>query len=338
MSRRTLALALTAGSLASGLGLFLSWPLSTPPVPAALHCHALSDGAYVALEAPAQVFGVGLSYAGHIEETAASFDAGASAPVFRKRAEATRPGAAVALPSPAALLARAEVLEPGLAAAVEADHPELDPLLDYEVELGIVLLEDVDPEDLRDPGFAPRLGFFVANDLSARALALLGEGRDDRETFWGVSKSFPGFLPLPTRAFVPREAHPSGVPCVVLETRVNGELRQRQSTRDLIYTPKAMLGFVRVAFPEARLSAGTVVLTGTPGGVAISTPRWKVRLAQLLELDRFTKLRLKLRERDAFLRPGDVVTVSGEGLGAVEVTVTASGPRGAAGTRASEGA
>ena len=76
---------------------FLLRPLSKVPVPAELHCYDLGQGAYVPLDAPNQAFGVGLSYAGHIEETASSFDPDAAPPVFVKsRSSLVRSGALLA--------------------------------------------------------------------------------------------------------------------------------------------------------------------------------------------------------------------------------------------------
>lgn len=69
---------------------------------------------------------------------------------------------------------------PGLGDTLRADYPKLSALLDYEVEMGFVLLEDVDPSQLDQPSFAPRLGFFIANDLSARSVGILGEGQPNR--------------------------------------------------------------------------------------------------------------------------------------------------------------
>ncbi len=64
-----------------------------------------------------------------------------------------------------------------------------------------------------------------------------------------------------------------------------------------------------------------MVLTGTPGGVALSAPRWLVRLGGILGLDRFKKLG-SLNSEDSmakFLKDGDKVLVKGEGLGSVTV-------------------
>ena len=305
------------------LAFHLFSPLRVRPVPADFDCYDLGQGAYVPLEVPPHAFGIGLSYAGHIEETASDFDPEASPPVFVKGPSATtRDGARAHLPTSDELIQTADAFEPGVGERLRADFPSIKALLDYEVEMGLVLLEDIDPSRLGDPSFAPRLGFFIANDLSARSIAILGEGQADRYGYWGVSKSFPGFMPIADRAWVPAEAKANGIPCVEIETTVNGELRQRQSTASLIYTPRQMLGFVHAAFPDGPLAAGTIVLTGTPGGVAMKTPRWLVRFGNLLGLNRFKKLSAKLRGDTArFLDVGDEVTVQGRGLGKVTVTI-----------------
>lgn len=303
---------------------YLVRPLSISPQPAAFHCYDLGQGAYVPLEAPAQAFGIGLSYAAHIDETASSFDPDLAPPVFEKQpSSVARTDDVVRLPTSEELIATADAFEPGLGITLRDAFPDLPALLDYEVELGFVILEDIDPSRLDDPSFAPRLGFFIANDLSARSIAILGEGRPNRYAYWGVSKSFPGFMPIADRAWVPEDPMPNGIPCLEIETLVNGEVRQQQSTENLIYTPLQMLRFVHEAFPDVPLSRGTVVLTGTPGGVAMVTPRWLVRLGGVLHLSRFRKLAAKLDgDTESFLKSGDHVTVRGQGIGRVNVIIT----------------
>ncbi|AGP30078.1 fumarylacetoacetate hydrolase family protein [Corynebacterium terpenotabidum] len=78
----------------------------------------------------------------------------------------------------------------------------------------------------------------------------------------------------------------------VLRTHVNGELRQQHSTGDLVFPP---VDLVRYISEFATLEAGDVIITGTPEGVGAGS--------------------------DRFLADGDVVTVSIDGLGAVETTV-----------------
>lgn len=155
----------------------------------------------------------------------------------------------------------------------------------------------------------------------------MGEGQANRYDYWGVSKSFPGFMQFGERAWVPNEARANGIPCVVIETKVNGEIRQRQSTADLIYSPLQILRFIHQTYPESPLRKGAMVLTGTPGGVALKAPRWLIRAGNLMGMSRFKKLAIKLdSDTSTFLKPGDRVEVTGEGLGSVSVEVTGGGP------------
>jgi 2-keto-4-pentenoate hydratase/2-oxohepta-3-ene-1,7-dioic acid hydratase in catechol pathway len=306
------------------LGYYLFRPLAHKPKPAAFHCYDIAAGSHVPLDPPPQAFGVGLSYAAHIEETASKFDPEAPPPIFRKHPGAlVRTGAEVTMPGTHELVAAAESLEPGLGKVLREEWRELSALLDYEVEMGFVLLDDVDRYSLDETGFAPRLGFFIGNDVSARTLAILGEGQPNRFDFWGASKSFAGFMPVADRAWVPNETKPDAIPCVVIETTVNGELRQKQSTANLIYTPVQMLRFIQAKYPDTALEKGTIVLMGTPGGVAMNTPRWLARLSSLLGLSRFKKLAAKLNgDTSRFLNPGDRVVVHGQGLGEVSIVIT----------------
>ena len=306
------------------LGYYLFRPLPEKPVPATFHVYDLTKGSYVPLDPPSEIFAIGLSYAKHIEETASEFEPNGPAPVFRKHLRAfVRSGARVTIPDPDALSAAADDLEPGLGDILRKNHPDLPPLFDYEGELGFVLLQDIDPDELNRPEFIPQVGFFVTNDLSVRTLAIMGEDQPNRFDYWGISKSFPGFMPLGERAWVPNEPKTNGIPSLIIQTTVNGEVRQRQSTEDLIYTPRQILRFVHDKYPESPLRKGTMVLTGTPGGVALTAPRWLKRAADLIGMDRFEKLSLKLEDdQTAFLGVGDEVVVSGEGLGSVSVTIT----------------
>lgn len=273
---------------------------------------------------PARVYGVALSYAGHARETGSLFRPPEGPAVFRKSPASVNAGGPARMPSRADLLAALERLEPGLGHRADRAFPRLAPLLDYEAELAFVLLDDVDWARIDEPAYAPRLGFFVANDLSARAVAVLGEGRPDRYDYWGVSKSFPGFLPVGRSMWVPAEPSLDAVPCVTLTAVVNGETRQRETTGRILYTPRAMLKAAAAAFPRNPPGRGDAVLTGTPGGVALRVPAWKTALANLLRLDRFRRLAsvLGTAERSGlFLSPGDDVTVSAGPLGSVTTRI-----------------
>lgn len=274
---------------------------------------------------PARVYGIGLSYAGHAAETGGRSDASVRPPVFKKSPSSLNAsGRPVHTPSRAALIETLERLEPGLGRRAEREFGDLPVLLDYEVELAFVLLEDADWGRLGEKAYAPRIGFFIANDLSARSVAVLGEGRPGRDDYWGASKSFPGFMPVGPSIWVPDSPTLDAVPCVVLTAEVNGETRQRETTARLLYTPRQILQFIAAALPDDLPGEGDVVLTGTPEGVALRVPAWKTALADLLGIDRFTRLFsvIAMAERSGrFLAPGDEVTVSGGPLGSVSVRI-----------------
>jgi 2-keto-4-pentenoate hydratase/2-oxohepta-3-ene-1,7-dioic acid hydratase in catechol pathway len=274
---------------------------------------------------PKNIYGVGLTYAKHINETASDFDLVAGPPVFRKSSSSFVKGdTLVAMPSHSKLLKSLNELEPGIDIALHNKEIKLLALLDYEAELAFVLLENVVNTDLDNADFIPQIGFLIANDISARSLAIMGEGQQNRFDYWGASKSFPRFTPVSRSIWVPHTHLPDAIPCVVLKTYVDGNLRQSENTNNLIYTPVDMLRFIHKSYPSAPLRKGDMILTGTPGGVTFNVPRWKARLANLIGLDRFQKLAISQKKKSAekFLNVGSEVRVSAEWLENVDITIT----------------
>jgi 2-keto-4-pentenoate hydratase/2-oxohepta-3-ene-1,7-dioic acid hydratase in catechol pathway len=84
-----------------------------------------------------------------------------------------------------------------------------------------------------------------------------------------------------------------------LSTRVDGELRQHSNTRELLFDCFALVEFLSTAF---TLEPGLVVTTGTPGGVAAAS------------------------NPAPWLRPGQTVEVSIEGIGTLANPVAAEAP------------
>ena len=306
-------------------GLYLNRGLPHEIKPANFNCLSLDDGTFTDFDTLSNnIFGIGLAYAGHINETASDFDPQGDPPVFIKANNSiTKNGSRVKIPAHQTMLNAVEQLEPGINKQVNQQFKSLPALLDYEVELGFVLLEDIPATNLTNAAYAPKIGFFIANDFGARSVAVLGEGQDNRYDYWGISKSFLGFTPIGEKVWIPNEFKANSIPCITIETQVNGEVRQHQMTNDLIYTPLQMLQSIHRKYPNKPLQKGDMVLTGTPGGVALSAPRWLVRLGSIIGLDRFQKLS-SLTSEDSiakFLKAGDKVMVKGEGLGSVEVEI-----------------
>lgn len=307
------------------MGLYLNRGLPHEIRPADFNCLSISEGSFTDFDTlPNKIYGIGLSYAGHINETANHFDPEVDPPVFLKATSSlTQNGSKVNIPTHQTMLDATEKLEPGISQTVNHRVQSLPAMLDYEVELGFVLLEDISKEKIEEEEFAPRIGFFIGNDLSARSVGVLGEGLPNRFDYWGISKSFLGFTPISEKVWIPNELKANSIPCIMLETQVNGEVRQHQLTSDMIYTPLQMLQAIHRKYPNQDLQKGDMVLTGTPGGVIMSAPRWLVRLAGIVGMDRFDKLDNLTGEDDVtrFLQAGDKVLVTGEGLGSVEVEI-----------------
>jgi len=106
-----------------------------------------------------------------------------------------RDGTSVMVPQREDLIAAAEKIEAGLGRKVARRFKRLSPLLDYEGELAFVLLEDIDWVKIKGPGYAPRLGYTIANDISARTIAILGEKKEDRYDYWARPRAFRVFCP-----------------------------------------------------------------------------------------------------------------------------------------------
>ena len=266
------------------------------------------------------IYGIGLSYAKHIEETASEYDRTSDPVVFEKNIKSLKiQGGVTSVPGISDLLAAADEIEPGLHQLLQDKFSDFPALLDYEGELGFILLEDIDQNKLKENGFIPKLGFFILNDIGSRSMAVLGEGRYNRYDYWGASKSFTGFLPVSEKIWVPKKHLADAIPGIFIETRLNGELRQHHNTSDMIYTPMTMLRAIKNKYQTRTLKKGDIVLMGTAGGTAFEVPRWKVRLTKILHMSRFSKLKIIFKnDQSRFMKAGDTVVVRGEWLGAVK--------------------
>ena len=268
-------------------------------------------GTWIDTPRPPRIVALGLTYRAHASETASAPDP----LVFSIDPAAWTTGDGELLrPSSARLLAAATALDPGLATAL-ADFGFMPAMLDYEVELGLVLLDGLDDPRRLDAMAAGRVAWVVANDVTARSLQILGEGQRDRLAYWSASKSLPGFAPTTARAWLPARLDLDAWPALRLQTWVNGVLRQDSALALLLETPRQML--TRVLAATGPLPPNTLLLTGTPAGVAFAVPAWKRALGERL-LDRVGKLRAALGGFAAttrFLRPGDIVAVRGGFLG-----------------------
>lgn len=120
------------------------------------------------------------------------------------------------------------------------------------------------------------MGYTVANDVTARDL----QRRDGQ---WTRGKGFDTFCPV--GPWIETELDPTDV---LVQTRVNGEMRQMSSTREMIFPVEQLIAFISSVM---TLLPGDLILTGTPAGIGP-------------------------------LLPSDVVEVSVEGIGSLKNPVT----------------
>ncbi|USX56305.1 fumarylacetoacetate hydrolase family protein [Lentzea sp. HUAS12] len=128
---------------------------------------------------------------------------------------------------------------------------------DWELELAVVIGRDAFRVD-RGDALGHIAGYTIANDLTTRDLVFR---RDMPEigADWFRSKNAPGFTPLGPW-LVPAEfveQHPR------ITLRLNGEVMQDESTKDMIFDVAALVSAASWTTP---LRPGDIVLTGSPAG------------------------------------------------------------------------
>jgi 2-keto-4-pentenoate hydratase/2-oxohepta-3-ene-1,7-dioic acid hydratase in catechol pathway len=156
--------------------------------------------------------------------------------------------------------------------------PDVSVEVDYEIELTAVIgrrCSDLDEEGALDVV----AGYTIANDVSARDLQLL-EGQ------WVRAKSFDGFCPIGPVMVTPDEL--IDPQALGIRTTVSGVTLQDSSTAEMIFSIRALLVHVS---RRTTLQPGDLLLTGTPWGTG------------------------GFRIPQRFLKPGDVVDCTIEGIG-----------------------
>jgi len=195
---------------------------------------------------PSKVLCVGLNYSEHRDDEKGS-DTVIAAIIARNMKDApAKKDPILFLKAPSAIIGPGEpiVLPP------EARR------VDYEAELTVVIGRRLSRAGSREEAAAAIFGYTLANDVSARDL-------QEVDVQWMRAKSFDSFCPLGPwieTEFDPTDRRIEGV--------LNGEVRQRTSTRFLIADPAELLRFASQAM---TLLPGDVFLTGTPSGLGLLT-------------------------------------------------------------------
>ena len=157
--------------------------------------------------------------------------------------------------------------------------PKNSTKLDYEAELAIVIgtkARYVSEEKALDYV----AGYTIVNDVSERAFQM-------QSTQWDKGKGCDTFGPIGPWLVTTDEITNPQVLDVWLD--VNTERRQSSNTRNMIFGCAKLVSYCS---HYMTLMPGDIITTGTPHGVALG-----------------------IKDRDAFLKPGDVVTLGIKGLG-----------------------
>jgi 2-keto-4-pentenoate hydratase/2-oxohepta-3-ene-1,7-dioic acid hydratase in catechol pathway len=157
---------------------------------------------------------------------------------------------------------------------------------DYEVELVIVMGRTAARVSEAD-ALSYVAGYATGNDFTARDL------QNGRGGQWMVGKALDGFAPIGPHLVTADQVDPDNL---AIECRVNGESRQSSTTADFIFGTRQMVSYISQYF---TLKPGDLIFTGTPAGVIQGLPP----------------------ERREWLKPGDTVACSVQGLGELAFTL-----------------
>ena len=232
---------------------------ATPPVPCG-DPMAFDEISFLPPVLPTStIFGVGMNYWTHLEHLGVT----------------EKPATTVGFVKPIRALVGHEQ---------ELRHNAVTEQLDFEVELVAVMgTHDV-------PYGSPTeavLGYTVGNDTSARDTPSPMGGYD-----LFAMKSLEQATPLGPWIVTKDELGGAGQPDLEISLRVNGEQRQHDLTKKMIWDVDECIQFI---LARTSLVAGDVVFTGTTNGVAMEDGR--------------------------FLQPGDVVETEISGIGVIRNTV-----------------
>lgn len=168
-------------------------------------------------------------------------------------------------------------------AIVGPDEPIIRPTfvkeLDYEAELAIIIGKkgkNIPVSEAEKYVF----GYTAFNDVSARGIQF-------RDRQWTRGKSFDTFAPIgPCITTADQIGNPSNLN---IHTRVNGELRQDSSTKNMVFNVYEVIHHISRVM---TLEPCDIIATGTPAGVAVF-----------------------MKPTPKFLSPGDLVEVEIENIG-----------------------
>lgn len=162
----------------------------------------------------------------------------------------------------------------------DVDVPKAGPdMVDYEAEMGVVIGKRCRHVS-REEARSVIAGYLVCNDVTARDWQF-------RSPTFTLGKSFDTHGPI--GPWITTDDEIADPHALTMTLELNGEERQRSSTGEMIYDIYDQIAYLSEVM---TLEPGDLIATGTPAGVGIANHR--------------------------FMKEGDVVRVTVEGLGSIE--------------------
>ena len=190
------------------------------------HVHKLSDVKLLAPVVPGKILAMGLNYTSHIGDRPAP----EYPMIFHK--------------TPTSVIGPEDTII----------RPKEVNRFDAEGEM-VVVIKDTCRYVSKADALNHVLGYTCGNDVSARDCQR--KDRNENNSDWWRAKSADTFSPM--GPWIETDANPADQ---WLQTRVNGNVEQDQSTKDLIFDVPTMIEFIT---KYVTLHAGDCIFTGTPG-------------------------------------------------------------------------
>ncbi|RAP50848.1 MAG: hypothetical protein BZ133_04430 [Methanosphaera sp. SHI613] len=128
-------------------------------------------------------------------------------------------------------------------------YPKISQKVDYEAELGIVIMDDIKYDEFNED---VQLAYTIVNDVTARDL-------QEKDGQWTRAKNFDTFCPV--GPCIVTDIDPSNLD---IKLEVNGQIKQNSNTSNMIFSPIELVKYVSTIM---TLNKGDIIATGTPPGV-----------------------------------------------------------------------
>lgn len=190
-------------------------------------------------------------------------------------------------------------------AYTEIIRPAHVQLLDYEIELGLIIGSEITgPVEVTEENLHQFVaGLVIFNDVSARDVQLL-QGQ------WLKGKSYRTFGPTGPYFYLLDQDEMTSIHDLEIKLWVNDELRQSANTNQLLFKPAETI----IELSEIMdLSKGDLIVTGTTGGVAMNLATEEMSKVSNLTTPYEEKFKVMLESQlklGNYLKDGDVIRCS----------------------------